>query len=360
MNLKDKSILEQFRKERPDFVALGDLIHEMLTQLVKDANIEMLGIEHRVKQESSLAEKLARKGDKYLSLDDLTDILGARMICYFSDDVDRIGKLVEQTFVIDWENCADKRALIDANSFGYLSLHYICSLPADRGYPRELCGKRFEIQIRTILQHTWSLIHHDLGYKSEFGIPRSMVRAFARIAGLLELADDEFMRVRDGIQEYSNTIRQKIAQNCVDDISIDLISLREYLSQNPQMRSFTGELAAICGAEIEPISPESYISQLRWLGKQTLGDLQNMLEENHSLALALAEQALAGTELDILSSNIGLRFLCRAELLNKGYSQEQIAAFLKLSINNGARAERQAASLLRTGKRMENEQQTIL
>lgn len=353
MNLKDKQILEQFRKERPVFVALGDLVHEMLTQLVKDANIEMLGIEHRVKQENSLAGKLARKGDKYLSLDDLTDILGARMICFFSDDVDRIGKLVEKTFVIDWENCADKRALIEANSFGYLSLHYICSLPTDRGYPKELCGKRFEIQIRTILQHTWSVINHDLGYKSEFGIPRGMVRAFARIAGLLELADEEFMRVRDGMQAYTNKIRQKIGENCADDVSIDLISLREYLSHNPQMLSFTAELAAICGAEVEPISPESYISQLRWLGKQTLGDLRNMLEENHSLALALAKQTLEGTELDILSSNIGLRFLCRAELLNKGYTQEQMEEFLKLSMSNGTRAERQAASLLRTRKRME-------
>ena len=166
MNIKDRMIMEEFRKERPNFVALGDVVHEKLTKLVKDAGIEMLGIEHRVKTESSLAGKLARKGDKYLHLDDLTDILGARMICFFADDVDKIGKLVEKTFVIDWENSSDKRALLKADSFGYLSLHYICSLPTGAGYPEELCGKRFEIQIRTNLQHTWSEINHDLGYKS--------------------------------------------------------------------------------------------------------------------------------------------------------------------------------------------------
>ena len=247
MNIKDRMIIEEFRKERPNFVALGDVVHEKLTELVKDAGIEMLGIEHRVKTENSLAGKLARKGDKYLHLDDLTDILGARMICFFADDVDKIGKLVEEAFIIDWENSSDKRALLKADSFGYLSLHYICSLPADRGYPEELCGKRFE------MQHTWSAINHDLGYKSEFGVPRVMARELARIAGLLELADDEFVRVRDGMKAYTDDIRRKITENRADDVLIDLISLREFLERNTRMQAFTAELAAICGAELDQL-----------------------------------------------------------------------------------------------------------
>lgn len=40
------------------------------------------------------------------------------MICFFADDVDKIGKLVEETFIIDWENSSDKRALLKADSFG--------------------------------------------------------------------------------------------------------------------------------------------------------------------------------------------------------------------------------------------------
>ncbi|MGN0777528.1 MAG: GTP pyrophosphokinase family protein [Aristaeellaceae bacterium] len=354
MNGKAQQILEQFRKERVHYVALGELVHTMLTELVTNDNIKMLGIEYRVKQESSLAGKLARKGDKYLSLDDLTDILGARMICFYADDVDKIGQLLEKNFVIDWENCVDKRALMDANRFGYLSLHYICSLPTGKGYPQELCGKRFEIQIRTVLQHAWSLIDHDLNYKSALGIPRDMVRAFARLAGLLELADEEFMRMRDGIQDYTQTVCRKIAQDCANDVDIDLISLQAYVSHNPQMQTLTAELAAICGSAVEPVSPEGYIAQLRWLGKKTLGDLQAMLADNHDLALALAKQALSGTGLDILSSNIGLRFLCRAELLNKGYTPEQMTAFFKLTTNNDTRAQRQAASLLRAGQELDN------
>ena len=348
MNIKDRLIVEEFRKERPNFVALGDLVSQMLTDLMKKSGITILGIEHRVKTESSLAGKLARYGDRFHAMDELTDLLGARIICFFADDVDKIGKLVEQCFTIDWEHSSDKRALIKADSFGYLSLHYICSLPDDAGYPKEFCNKRFEIQIRTNLQHTWSAINHDLGYKSEFGVPRVVARQFARIAGLLEIADDEFVRARDGMTEYTNEIRKKITDNCADDVLIDLISLREFVERNYKMRDFTNELAEICGADLDKISPESYIEQLNWLGKKTLGDLQKMLEENHDLALAMAKQTLANTELDILSSNVGLRFLCRAELVNKGYTLEQATEFLMASVGNAARAERQAKHLLNT------------
>lgn len=123
VNVKDRLILEAFRVERQYYVTLGEVVHEQLRKLLKDAGITVLGIEHRVKTEDSLAGKLARNGDYYQKLSDLMDLLGARIICYFSDEVDAIGKLVESAFQIDWENSSDKRALIKADSFGYLSLH---------------------------------------------------------------------------------------------------------------------------------------------------------------------------------------------------------------------------------------------
>ena len=187
-----------------------------------------------------------------------------------------------------------------------------------------------------------------MGYKSEFGTPRVAVRQFARIAGLLELADDEFIRVRDTVQTYTEDIRQKIINDDADDVLIDTVSLREYVLRNKKMRSFLSELAAICGSEISEISPENYIEQLRWLGKKTLGDMERLMEENHDLALSLAKTALENTDLDILSSSVGLRFLCRAELLNKKYSEEQATEFLMMSVGDKSRASRMAKSLLKS------------
>lgn len=346
MNLKHQIILEEYRKNRNAFLELEKVVDQILRNIVKESGIkEILGIEHRVKGEESLAGKLDRNDDWYNSLKDLTDILGARVICYFADEVDIIGKLVEKSFVIDWENFSDKRALIQADRFGYLSLHYICSLPEDGTYPAEICGKKFEIQIRTVLQHAWAAINHDIGYKSEFGVPRVVTREFSRLAGLFELADDEFIRVRETMKNYTEETRQKIINNEADDVRIDMISLKEYVWQNKKMQEFLTEVAEMIGAEIDPVNPDSYIDQLHFLEKTSIGDLQTMLSENRELALKLARQVLAGSELDILSSNVGLRFLCRAEMLNKGFSKEKVADFIALSIKDEKRVQRQTEHL---------------
>ena len=49
MNLKNRIILEDYRKQRDDFVKLGDVVHNMLTDIVDSMGITVLGIEHRVK-----------------------------------------------------------------------------------------------------------------------------------------------------------------------------------------------------------------------------------------------------------------------------------------------------------------------
>ena len=347
MNLKCKLILEDYRKQREHFVKLGDVVHQMLANIAKDLGLTVLAVEHRVKEEKSLAGKLERKGDGYNTLEDITDILGCRVICFLSDEIDKIGKKVEENFVIDWENSSDKRTLLKENAFGYLSLHYICSLPFGDKWPDEICGKKFEIQIRTILQHAWSAIHHDIGYKSDFGVPRDISRQFARLAGLLELADDEFVRARDNMVGYTEDIRKRIITDDADDVVINMISLNEYVLHNKNMQKLIKEIAGISNAEISVIDPESYILQLAYLGIKKLGDIEIMIKENYDLAIALAKKALSVADLDIVSSSVALRFLCRAELLNKNYEFDKIVEFLKISLRDQEKAQRQAKLLLK-------------
>lgn len=356
MNIKDRMIMEEYREQKDDFARLGEIVHSRLSRIVKNAGIPVMSIAHRIKDEKSLEGKLYRKGDGYQSLKDITDILGARVICYFNDDVDKIGQLVEESFKIDRERSSDKRALMRADAFGYLSLHYICSLPEDEDFPEELCGRRFEIQIRTILQHAWSDINHDLGYKNQFGVPRAITRELARLAGLLELADNEFVRVRDDMNSYIEETRRKIVEDNADDVLIDMISLDEYMKGNAGMREFLGQLASIENSEISEVNPEAYIQQLKWLKMETIGDIQKMLERNRELAFRLAERVLKGSELDILASNVALRFLCRAELLSGGYTMEQAAEFIALSVNKKERAERQAQRLFKTYEEIKKEE----
>lgn len=353
MDLKCKMIMEEYKEQKSSFTQLGDVVHTLLQEALDKRNIVPLAIEHRVKTEKSLAGKLELKGDKYSTLADITDILGARIICFFSDEVDKIAEIVQDNFDIDWENSVDKRAIIKPDAFGYLSLHYICSLPMDSEYPDEICGKKFEIQIRTNLQHTWAVINHDLGYKTKFGVPRRVTRNFSRIASILEIADEQFVQIRDDIADYEDVVTSDICNDRADGYGIDNNTLNSYIELSKQMNSFMQELSELCdNAEISAISAEPYIEQLAFLGITTLGDLNEMLKNNKETALKLASRMLENTDLDILSSNVGLRFLCRAELINKNYSFDDIVKFMEITVGEGARAERQAKRVLSLAKEL--------
>jgi ppGpp synthetase/RelA/SpoT-type nucleotidyltranferase len=161
-------------------------VHKLIDQLLEESRISVHSISSRTKEEGKIREKIGREVNKYNKLSDITDISGVRIITYFEDGVDEVAKIVEREFQIDTENCTDKRSALDPDRFGYLSLHYVAWFSKARLALTEY--KRFadckvEIQIRSILQHAWAEIEHDLGYKSKQAIPRDVRRSFSRLAG---------------------------------------------------------------------------------------------------------------------------------------------------------------------------------
>lgn len=352
LNPIDRSIMDDFRRHHDDLELLDRIVGERLERLVEEGGIKTLVTQHRVKGEKSLAGKLVRHAGRYAELHDVTDLVGARVVCYFNDDIDRIGRLIEQSFDVDRERSTDKRELIDVRSFGYLSLHCICSLPAGGDYPERLCDWEFEIQVRTCLQHVWSDIEHDMGYKSEFGVPRVARRWFSRVSALLEVADDEFVRIRDTMEGYTSSVRERIIQGTADDVLLDTVSLGEFVRHNREMRSLIGDIAAIVDAEVEECEPAAYVAQLAWLGIDNLGGLQDMMRADREAALALARRVLGVTDLDIISSSAGLYYLCQAELCRRKLDVEQMADFLMVSLKNGDRARARAKRLHAAGEQL--------
>ena len=355
MNLKNRMIIEEYRESRDIFARLGEEVHKILKSIAEQENIEPMILEHRVKEEDSLSGKLELKGEKYRFLSDITDILGARFVCYFTDEVYKVADKIEEIFVVDWDNSVDKSKTLKEDTFGYLSVHYVCSLPEGRGYPEELTGRKFEIQLRSGLQHIWAATSHDITYKSEFDVPREVKRSFSRLAGIIELADEEFVRARNKMSDYTEEIHKKIIENSADDVLLNAVSLNEYIRRNIEMQHFLSRLGNIEGSEICAINAEPYLEQLRWLGMRTLGDVQNLLKRDGDLAFRLAEQFLSGSRLDILTSNVGLFYLCRAELLDKGYDLDKITEFFSISDTDRERAERQAKKLLKNHEKLKGE-----
>ncbi len=288
-----------------------EIIKVVLDDALAESGIEPMQVACRIKTRDSLSEKILRKAGKYQDIHDITDIVGLRVIFYYSDQVDAFSKILEKTFSINHLLSIDKRQIIPAMSFGYLSVHYICTLSVDEGYPAELSQIPFEIQLRSVLQHTWAEIEYKLGYKSDISIPREIRREFARIAGLLEIADERFTAVRKEIENYRQHTHENIKNNQADDMFLDLETLSEFISSGTVMTSLITDIASFGNSSIREVSPESYLPRLHNLNIHTIGDLKSACIENREKILSRAKKLLSTYEIDEIVSTVGLYYLCK-------------------------------------------------
>ena len=245
-----EAILQEYSDNLPRYREIEQEVKEKIKNTLADAGLIVAAIESRIKSYDSLSGKLELKGQKYKSLQDITDILGLRVITFYLDDVDKVASAIERLFTVDWENSVDKRKIHEIDSFGYLSLHYICSVP---GFPY-----RFEIQMRTLLQHAWANMDHDTGYKSGVEIPKRYMRNMSRLAGMLELIDDEFSKIRIELTDYRRRVQALVQSGNLDEVPIDGDTFRSYLELAP-FNQLNKRIAAMNQAEIQEVPLMPYL-----------------------------------------------------------------------------------------------------
>ena len=320
LDMHGEMLMEQYRERIALYERLSHLADEALRKALDEQHVKVTAMEHRIKTESSLAGKLELKGAKYHTLDDVTDIVGLRVVTFYSADVDKVAAIVNETFCVDRINSVDKRKLHRLDSFGYNSLHYICRLPKtvvdDKNMPL-LNELPFEIQMRTALQHVWSTLDHDTAYKGEVNIPREYQRQFNRLAGMLELIDEEFSRLRNVLTDYRRQMLALEASGHLNEVTLNSDTFRRYIEMRPFAR-LNQRIAAINQAELYPVPIMPYLRVLQKLGFETLGDVNRLIDEHSDDAYRLAVSQLGTTDLDILAENIGIQNLCYVFVLKHG------------------------------------------
>ena len=304
-----QAILEEYRQAKPACEEAAVKVKATLEKVFKKSGLIVAAIESRVKTEESLAGKLELKGSKYASLADITDIVGVRVITFYIDDVDKVASAVERLFKVDWENSVDKRKIHEIDSFGYMSLHYICSMD---GFPY-----RFEIQMRTVPQHAWANMNHDTGYKSGVEIPLEYRRSLSRLSGLLELADEQFSEIRADLADYRRRIQALVASGNLSEVPLDGDSFRSFLNTRP-FDPLNRRIASMNQAEIQDVSLMGYLEVFKMLQCKTLGDIAKIIKDNSEGAFQLACYQIGLTDLDIISSSIGPQDLCIAYIVKVG------------------------------------------
>ncbi len=320
-----EALMKQFRELHPTLEAISDKAYDILARALKDQEIYVTAIEHRIKTEKSLAGKLELKGVKYKTIDDITDLVGLRVITFYTDEVDKVAAIVKRIFDIDWHESVDKRKLHELDAFGYNSLHFVCRLKSQDAIDPDR-NPRFELQMRTALQHVWSTIEHDTGYKGDVKIPREYKRQFSRLAGMMELIDDEFSRLRTVLTDYRRNTLSLVKSGKLNEVPLSRENFRNYLDLHPFDR-LNLRIAAVNQAEIYPVSVMSYLPVLESFGLETLGDVEHFIDDNGEDAYQLAVSQLAITDLDLLSSNTAIQYLCLVYVLKHGGGCDGIKSF---------------------------------
>lgn len=332
-------------------------VKELLKDLLEPNKANIHTISSRIKSKDSLSKKIERK-NKYSYLRDITDIVGFRVITLYSDTVDEVAKIIESEFKIDEQNSIDKRKALEPNRFGYLSLHYVASLSDIRGQLPEntsVADFRFEIQIRSILQHAWAEIEHDLGYKSKNSPPQPIQRRFYRLAGLLETADEEFKNLRDAIEEYKVHVEDSINQNNLNNVRIDIESIKEFIQRELLVKDISKSISIRINVPLyENQSVDSdIIERLLVSGFSTLEEIKRDLEKYRDQIIEFAVLWVRGSnrnDFGFITCEVAFIYLCYLKLALIGNVPEIIKRlqFFPLHIGTEEQFKKLAARILKT------------
>jgi len=216
-----------YSKDASRLKALSDEIAFILETKLNAASFKLHGIEHRVKTLNSILGKCERKkcSDPFSKFN---DIVGARVICLFKEDIDGIGALISDNFTVI--EIDDKRSA-DGAPLGYLSVHYICEMPKNYTGPRydSAANIRFEIQVRTLCMHCWANVSHYLEYKGDWDVPKELRLALSALSGLFYVADNEFQQIYAAKLKSQEFGSAKKSDNEIANLEINLDSITAYL-----------------------------------------------------------------------------------------------------------------------------------
>lgn len=238
---------KRFKDNTDKYEKLGINISQALELLLKENNIPYLSITYRVKNHDSFMEKIERK--KYNNpFEEIEDICGVRIICYYQSDIERIKKVIIQEFEIT--NNENKEEKLDYDQFGYRSSHFIIKIKKEwfntPNY-RGLNDLKAELQVRTILMHAWAEIEHKLAYKSESQIPQEFRRKFSRISAKLEESDEQFEEIKNQIESKKHKLIESAKlSNQFDETEFNLDTLQAFLDyafpERKKSLSYSSEL----------------------------------------------------------------------------------------------------------------------
>lgn len=271
-----RDAIEAYRRTRDTYAQFAEGVRFILRAALDAEAVTYLSIEARAKDLDSFGDKAAKALEtdptrpKYADpLKQITDMSGVRVITFVPGELDKIDHAINSEFIVV-EKTDKSEELMESDRFGYKSIHYLVRLRPEReSLPeyRRFAGLLAEVQTRTILQHAWAELEHDIRYKSVIVIPNTIRRRFAALAGLLEIADREFQAIQDEDERLRLAARESVAAGDLTGIEITPDALKSYLN-----RAFGPD------RRVAQFSYEMLARDLRFLGFNTIEEVDNCIE----------------------------------------------------------------------------------
>lgn len=250
---------------------LTTAVSSLLENILNQSSIEYLSVTGRTKTAGSVEEKIRRK--KYTNPESqLTDLSGIRVITFLETQVKKISEMIRSTFDVDDKNSLDRASDLGDDKIGYRSTHFVCTLGQSRQGLIEyeaLSNLKFEIQVRTVLQHAWAELAHDRSFKLGSGLPTKIQRKLNLYSGMLEIVDGAFDEIARDVEEYKSAIAHKTPTQLYDT-ELNSLSLQGYVQELRDNNDLTIELTEI---------PDDVIAELKAFGLNKIADLKAIAPE---------------------------------------------------------------------------------
>ena len=232
--------ISKYLRVQPFYEDLAGAVARLIQECLKKRGIKVQSVQHRAKDATGLGRKAIIPSEvdshqpKYPDpLKQITDLAGIRVITYFPGALVDIDRLLSDEFEI-LEKSDKGVELIEDERFGYQSIHYLVKVSSNRvclaEYER-FSGAVAEVQVRTVLQHAWAEIEHDIQYKSSKTIPAEIRRRFMALAGMLEMADREFQAIQDADRELDDRAKTMVQQGSLGGVEITPNALKLFLDK---------------------------------------------------------------------------------------------------------------------------------
>jgi len=281
-----ESSKHKYEEFRPKIERYCKKVEGLLIDLLDDNNIQYHVVESRTKSVESFINKFQRTGKTYKDpMSEINDLVGLRVILYYKEDVERVCELINNEFKVFHEHSVDNLQNLKPNEFGYFSIHKVVELDSKRSKLSE--WKRFkqfkiEIQIRTVLQHSWASISHILLYKKESDVPYILKRRLNRLVGLLELADDQFQELKIQQEKVVSSIGNSILKKEYD-IDLNIISVKNFIESTDYKSTLNSVLDKYSRYSLKETSDDLEFSHIVSICKElkisSIKELNKLLNE---------------------------------------------------------------------------------